>query len=499
MNQIKFGSIISILNLLLNIFAGLIITRLMVIKLGTSEYGVYILVASLVSYVSIFDFGLHQTIFRFISKFRAQKSSNLQSIFLATILLIYLLITILIVIVGFFFYFNIDTILSDNFSVFEIQVAKNLIPIHFLNLIFSLVLGSFQFVLNGYGLFIISYSINFIKSLLRHLFFILFLFIGFKSFNLSLVDLSLSITIGLIYTFYVFFSLKISINFTYLKIQNFIEVISFSLYGFLISIVNQFFWNFSQLILALLAKPTEIVFYSISTTFVIYFQLISLTLSGFFLPRISIMVHAGSSSKDYTDLLIKVGRFQLSMLGLFLIGFIFLGKPFIILWLGNEFQNVYYIILIIIIPLTIPMIQTTSEDIIKAKNLQAFKTLLYIFMVLFNAFLSIFLYTFLGSFAIAISTSISIVLFQCLIMNIYYSKKLGINILRFFKQVFKGILGSFLITIFFSLITLLFPTNTFLIFIIKAFFITSVYLVCFLLLGFNGFEKTTLKSLFKLK
>ncbi len=499
MNQIKFGSIISLLNLLLNIFAGFIITRLMVFKLGTSEYGAYILVASLVSYVSILDFGLHQTIFRFISKFRAQKSSNLQSIFLATILLIYLMVTILIIIIGIFFYLNIHTILSVNFSEFEIQVAKNLIPINFLNLILSLVLGSFQFVLNGYGLFIISYSINFIKSFLRHLFFIIFLFVGFKSISLSLVELSLSITIGLIYTFYVLFSLKLKINFTNLKLKSFFEIISFSFHGFLISIVNQFFWNLSQLILAFLAKPTEIVFYSISTTFVIYFQLISLTLSGFFLPRISVMVHAGSSSKDYTDLLIKVGRFQLSMLGLFLIGFIFLGKPFIVLWLGNEFQNVYYIILIIIIPLTMPMIQTTSEDILKAKNLQAFKTLLYIVMVFFNAFLSIYLYTFLGSIAIAISTSFSIIIFQCLIMNIYYSKKLGINILRFFKEVSKGILVSFLITIIFSLFTLLFPTNTFVAFIIKAFLITSVYFVCFLLLGLNGFEKATIKSLFKFK
>ena len=64
----------------------------------------------------------------------------------------------------------------------------------------------------------------------------------------------------------------------------------------------------------------------------------------------------------------KVGRIQFIVLGLILSGFIFLGRPFIYLWAGEEYEISYYVALFLIIPVTVPLIQNLGIEIQTAKK-----------------------------------------------------------------------------------------------------------------------------------
>ena len=57
MNQKKIGVVISYLGQLVNILTGLIYTPIMLRLLGQSEYGLYQLVSSVVSYLSLLSLG----------------------------------------------------------------------------------------------------------------------------------------------------------------------------------------------------------------------------------------------------------------------------------------------------------------------------------------------------------------------------------------------------------------------------------------------------------
>ena len=71
-SQIKKGAIISYFSIIFNIIVGLIYTPWMIKLIGKSDYGLYVLANSFLAYFLV-DFGLSQSITRFISKYIAEK------------------------------------------------------------------------------------------------------------------------------------------------------------------------------------------------------------------------------------------------------------------------------------------------------------------------------------------------------------------------------------------------------------------------------------------
>lgn len=57
-DQIKMGSLLSYLSLILGTVVSLVYTPIMIERLGQSEYGVYSIVLPMVSYLNLFSFGL---------------------------------------------------------------------------------------------------------------------------------------------------------------------------------------------------------------------------------------------------------------------------------------------------------------------------------------------------------------------------------------------------------------------------------------------------------
>lgn len=74
-DQLKLGVILSYLSTGLNMLIQLIYTPIMIRLLGQSEYGLYTLVGSVVSYLSLFSLGFTGAYLRFYSKRKAQNNA----------------------------------------------------------------------------------------------------------------------------------------------------------------------------------------------------------------------------------------------------------------------------------------------------------------------------------------------------------------------------------------------------------------------------------------
>ena len=71
-NQLRSGVIISYINLAISSLIPFIYTPIMLDMLGQSEYGLYSLAQSAVSYLSLLSFGFGSTIIRYRAKERAE-------------------------------------------------------------------------------------------------------------------------------------------------------------------------------------------------------------------------------------------------------------------------------------------------------------------------------------------------------------------------------------------------------------------------------------------
>ena len=134
---------------------------------------------------------------------------------------------------------------------------------------------------------------------------------------------------------------------------------------------------------------------------------------------------------------IRIGRIQYILLGLISSGFIIFGNEFIYLWLGKGYAEVYKIALWIMIPLTIPLIQNTGIAIMQARNQHQFRSVVYFFIAILNIVVSILLVKNYGAIGCAIATGISFTLGNIIIINIYYWKRVDIDIPLFWVNIFK--------------------------------------------------------------
>ena len=69
-DQIKMGSLLSYLSLILGTVVSLVYTPIMIERLGQSEYGVYSIVLPMVSYLNLFSFGLGSAYTRFYTRYK---------------------------------------------------------------------------------------------------------------------------------------------------------------------------------------------------------------------------------------------------------------------------------------------------------------------------------------------------------------------------------------------------------------------------------------------
>ena len=94
--------------------------------------------------------------------------------------------------------------------------------------------------------------------------------------------------------------------------------------------------------------------------------------------------------------------------------------PFIQAWGGAEYAPAYWVALLLIGPVTVPLIQNIGIEIQRAKNMHQFRSKVYFCMAIGNAIVSVPLGMKFGGIGCALGTAISMIVGNGFIMNWYY-------------------------------------------------------------------------------
>ena len=196
--------------------------------------------------------------------------------------------------------------------------------------------------------------------------------------------------------------------------------------------------------------------------------------------------------QELSNLFVRVGRLQILILMLFLSGIIFFGKSFIYFWVGDGYSESYYVALLLIIPATISLSQNLGIEIQRAENKHQFRSIIYGIMAAFNFLITVYLCQLWGPIGAALGTFISIILANGLLMNIYYFKIIGLDILGYWRNVFRllaGMLPAFEGGVFIVIFVNMTSVWKMLLFIILY---SVLYVVSVWLFSMNQFEKNLL-------
>ena len=121
-NQVRAGAIVSYITIFFNILSGFIYTPWLIRQLGQSNYALYTLETSIMTYF-VLDFGMGAAITRFIARYRANGEEHKVKQLLGVTTKLYLILDGVILVALFVFYFLIDNIYV-NLTVDEIAKLK---------------------------------------------------------------------------------------------------------------------------------------------------------------------------------------------------------------------------------------------------------------------------------------------------------------------------------------------------------------------------------------
>ena len=326
---------------LMSIITLFILTPFIINNLGSEEYGVYIILGSIIGFLGLMEFGLGSATIYYLSIYlKKDDYLNLNKIFSATFYF-YLFISI--------FVFILIILGSDSIiNIMNINVLKN---VNTFNLIFYSAISFFITFISSAFIsvpqvkmrFDLFFYIQIIQNVFRLIFNILSIYLGFgleglifSNIIVSVIYLITSIVISRV----VLPELKI-VKFDYNSLK---KIFSYGIYSFLSSIIG-LFWKYSDtLLISYFLGPLYVAFYSVPQQIMLKLLGLINSVGNVLFPKFSSI----SSTEERNKLYLDSTYIMLNVSVLIFVQLIIIFGDFLSLWISKDFSEKTYFIAIII-------------------------------------------------------------------------------------------------------------------------------------------------------
>ena len=445
-NQRKIGALLSYLQTALSVIIGLSYTPVMIRILGQSEYGLYSTVSSTISLLSIVNLGFNNSYIRYYAKYKQEGKEEEIYKLNGLFVIIFSVISLIALLAGSFLTFNLKLVFDKGLTDSEYALARILMAILTVNLALSFPMSIFSNIISANERFILLKSLGILKTVVGPLVTLPLLLIGYRSVAMVTVSLSVSVFTDVLYFIVVKCKLKQKFIFHSFEKGLFSKLFTYTGFIAINMVVEHVNWNVDKFLLGRFCGTTEVAIYNVGYLLFQYYMVFSLSIAGVFTPKIHAIVNQTADDlvlqkQRLTDLFVRVGRIQFMVLSLVATGVVFFGQGFIYFWVGTGYEKSYYVALLLMIPATIDLIQNCAMEIQRALDRHRFKSYASLVMAGVNLILSIFLCQRFGSIGAVIGTSVSFLMVNGIVMNIYYHKRCNIDVGVFWKQIARMTLG----------------------------------------------------------
>lgn len=441
--QLKAGVMLSYFSQLLQILITVFYTPVMIRLLGQGDYGVYQMVYGVVSFLSLMTFGFSGSYMKFYAKADKHEDRATEiSILNGTFFTIFAFLGFLVLALGLWLAFNTESVLGGKLTAEELSNAKFLMFI----LVINSCLHFFIIVFNNFIIanerFIFLQTINVISIILNPCLTFPMLLLGYGSIGLGWTLLAITIVQLIWAIYYCVKRLHMSMNLKVFRLGLFKDIGMFSFYIFLESVISMVNISLDRFLLGKFVGSVATAVYAVGGQINTLYTSLSQTISTVFVPRINKMAEANGKDKELSDLFIKVGRIQFIILYAVLITFCVVGQRFMRIWVGTEYDESYYVAMILIIPNTVNMIQNVAYEIQRAKGLQKYRSLMYFGIAIMNILITLVLIQYYGASGAAMGTAISWVIGSGFLMNWFYKKYVKLDIVAFWRSILILTIGG---------------------------------------------------------
>ncbi|ANQ15913.1 hypothetical protein BA891_01160 [Vibrio natriegens] len=488
------GVALNYLSLIARNLIGILIIPFIVSNVGTSSYGVYALVGSIVGYLVIIELGLANTAVRFISKYKSTRDYYNLSKFLGHCIVLYSGCILVANVLAYFMYLNIDNYFVNSLNNNEIELFKEMFIILVVNISLTLAGNTITGIIVAEEKFVYLKVLDLSMLIIRTIFIVL----GFNYFNIDIVGVVFIDTglnaIAIIFR-YVYVVKKIPIRPIFSGDSKLLKEVL--IYGFFISlnvIVNQVNWRLDSFIIGSNLSSEAVAVFSVGLQFVLAFIAVGSAATNIFLPKMVKLVENNSGVKALSEEMNRIGRFQIVILSIVLINYSLTGNYIISFLFGPEFDMAFYTSLVVMIPFSFVLAMSVSNCILQAMNKHAFKSCLLFILAPINVLISIFMIESFGIIGAPLGTAICLVFGELFLMGIYLGKNIQLSLQDLWLSFLK--ISCLAIGFYFSYSIIGLEISGWSKLILHSFAITSSFFIVLWLFFFNSNEKKFIGGLF---
>ncbi len=216
-SQKKSGVILSYVSEAIKILSSLVYTPVMLRLLGQSEYGLYQLVHSVVSYLSLLSLGFGSSYMRFYSRYKAEKDEEGVAKLNGMFMLIFCSISVICILCGVVMVGNIRTIFGKGLNDAEYETARVLMALMIANMAITFPNSVFNCSVIAHERFFFQKMLIVLQNLLNPFLTLPLLIMGYGSIGMVSVTTFLTFAVFISNSFFCF--RKIHIRFSFLGLQ----------------------------------------------------------------------------------------------------------------------------------------------------------------------------------------------------------------------------------------------------------------------------------------
>lgn len=494
--QLKIGAIISYAGIIINILSGLLYTPWMVKELGTSDYGLYTLATSFIAFF-LFDFGIGNSVARFISKYRSENNEEAVGDFLSVVYKLYLIISIIIfaaLVVIYFFIENIFVSLTPH-EIARFRVVFIIVGIYS---VFSFPFNTLNGILISHEKFIQLKLCSTLQKLLTIALMVPALLFNFGLYALIIVNAFVGVIV-IIIKLLIIGKTKTKVHWKFFDWAMMKTIVSFSIWVSVIGLSEHFITGIHPTLLSSLSGSAATAVFGIANTIRTYTWSFADALNGMFLPKVARLETQENSKQKIDDLFVKVGRIQFIIIGAIISGFIVVGKNFITVLFDAEYIDAYPVVILMIIPYLGTLTQEVAKSKLYVNDKVKYQTIAMVAAAVVSTLIAIITIPSLGVFGSGIGISIGLIV-GFIINNIIYKKYLNINVGKFYKECFLKLLPVIALVVAAALaITYLIPLGGITGLVVDGGIYVVLYIAAMWFIGMNKSERAIFTDIIKRK
>ena len=497
LNQRKMGVLLTYVSEAIKILTTLIYTPLMLRLLGDNEYGLYQTVSSTVAYLSLLSLGFGSAYVRYHSRYRVKDDNDGIARLNGMFMLVFSAMSLICLIVGGVMIGNARAIFGDKLTASEVEQSKLLMAVLIVSMAVTFPNSVFNCYVTAHEKFIFQKLLIVLQNVMNPCLTLPLLMLGHGSVAVVAVSAVLTLVVFVFNLYYCLKKLSMKFAFRGLEFGLLKEMAAFTFFIFLNQIIDQVNWAVDKFLLVRMIGPATVAVYSVGAQINSLYIQMSTAVSSVFIPKVNQIVASSDDNRELTQLMSRVGRIQYIILMLILTGFIFFGKSFIGLWAGAGKEQAYYVALLLMAPVTVSLVQNLGIEIQRAKNKHKARSVVYACLAIGNVGVSIGLVPYWGVVGAAAGTTISLILGNILFMNWYYHKKLGLDMITFWKDILALVPATLVVCLVGWVYTYFVKVNSWMILALSAGAFAVVYAAALWLLGLNRYEKQLVRKMLR--